>query len=212
MKRLKVFSVQVGIPWRLNSQMNSNGILTSPGEYGFTQGASSHMNDPRETQAFLPLNITQNPSAGLSNHYENHSTSFLPQNLNNSNATVLSNSHNKNSQLQDSKIVSKSGSPKRGCDLEPGNSPSPQLVEDTSSTLNKKQRRRVRRKPVNKPIDVSKIDLYSRIMFPLTYIMICIIYWMVYIGVTGLTQNSFEQEDQAANDANNEQEQAASWL
>ena len=48
------------------------------------------------------------------------------------------------------------------------------------------RRRRGKHVPKTRSIDVSRIDLYSRIMFPLTYIMICLVYWMVYLGVTNL--------------------------
>ncbi|XP_075251051.1 glycine receptor subunit alpha-2-like isoform X3 [Convolutriloba macropyga] len=204
---------QVGIPWRLNTKITSNGVVTTPGEYGFVQGASTPMRpgDPRlqgqggggigggsnpESQPFLPLNITQNPSATNLNQYEHHNNSnFLPANNQTSNVIANSHSHSKHPGVNpavspvDVQQGSKPGSPSR--DLEP--SPSPQNL-DENTRLTKKQRRKMRRKPINKPIDVSKIDLYSRIMFPLTYIMICIIYWMVYIGVTGLTQNSYEAQ------------------
>ena len=60
-------------------------------------------------------------------------------------------------------------------------------------TRNRQQRRRRgKHVPRTRNIDVSRIDLYSRIMFPLTYIMICLVYWMVYLGVTDLQDKTKE--------------------
>ena len=161
--------------------------MAGPGEYGgFIQGASTPMDD--EGQPFLSMSLTSNPSVttagpgpgtgvgvggvNMAHHYENH---FLP-----GNSTLLPNSFNQKTGSN----IGNSVSMGMGFDDE-----SSQLGAEDNQRISKKQKRRMRRRPINKPIDVSKIDLYSRIMFPLTYIMICIIYWMVYIGVTDLTQS-----------------------
>ena len=62
---------------------------------------------------------------------------------------------------------------------------SPEFQQPTRSRHHQR-RRRGKHVPRTRNIDVSRIDLYSRIMFPLTYIMICLVYWMVYLGVTDL--------------------------
>ena len=163
----------------------SNGMTMTSGENrGFLQGASTPMDD--EGQPFLSTSLNSHPGVGvgvgagvfggttpnMAHHYENH---FLP-----GNSTLLPNSFNQKSGSNlGNSVPTATGfdddASQNGC--------------DDNQRMNKKQRRKMRRRPVNKPIDVSKIDLYSRIMFPLTYIMICIIYWMVYIGVTDLTRS-----------------------